>query len=37
MNKDKRYEIFRRWHEDNPTTVTELNFTCRTRRPGVYS
>lgn len=27
MNKDKRYEIFRRWHEDNPTPVTELNFT----------
>ena len=27
MNKDKRYEIFRRWYEDNPTPVTELNFT----------
>ena len=26
MNKDKRYEIFRRWHEDNPHPKTELNF-----------
>jgi len=26
MNKDKRYEIFRRWHEDNPNPKTELNF-----------
>lgn len=26
MNKDKRYEIFRRWHADNPEPKTELNF-----------
>ena len=26
MNKDKRYEIFRRWREDNPHPTTELNF-----------
>jgi endonuclease-3 len=26
MNKDKRYEIFRRWHADNPHPKTELNF-----------
>ncbi len=26
MNNDKRYEIFRRWREDNPTPTTELNY-----------
>ena len=26
MNKDKRYEIFRRWREANPNPVTELNY-----------
>ena len=26
MNKDKRYEIFRRWHAENPEPKTELNF-----------
>ncbi|PWQ92429.1 endonuclease III [Leucothrix pacifica] len=26
MNKDKRYEIFRRWREANPHPTTELNF-----------
>lgn len=26
MNKDKRYEIFRRWREENPHPTTELNF-----------
>lgn len=26
MNKDKRYEIFRRLREDNPHPTTELNF-----------
>ena len=26
MNKDKRYEIFRRWHAENPNPQTELNF-----------
>lgn len=26
MNKDKRYEIFRRWREDNPKPTTELNY-----------
>ncbi|PWQ93651.1 endonuclease III [Leucothrix arctica] len=26
MNKDKRYEIFRRWREENPHPETELNF-----------
>lgn len=26
MNKDKRYEIFRRWREENPKPTTELNF-----------
>ena len=26
MNKDKRYEIFRRWREDNPEPRTELNY-----------
>ncbi|HDZ55109.1 MAG TPA: endonuclease III [Pseudomonas xinjiangensis] len=26
MNKEKRYEIFRRLREDNPTPTTELNF-----------
>ncbi len=26
MNKDKRYEIFRRWREDNPHPKTELNY-----------
>ncbi|GGE44253.1 endonuclease III [Halopseudomonas oceani] len=27
MNKEKRYEIFRRLREDNPHPTTELNFT----------
>ena len=27
MNKDKRYEIFSRWHEANPHPETELNYT----------
>ena len=27
MNKEKRYEIFRRWREANPKPVTELNYT----------
>ena len=26
MNKEKRYEIFRRWREANPHPTTELNF-----------
>ncbi|MCL4119113.1 UNVERIFIED_CONTAM: hypothetical protein GTU68_003182 [Idotea baltica] len=26
MNNDKRYEIFRRWREDNPHPTTELKF-----------
>jgi endonuclease-3 len=26
MNKEKRYEIFRRWREANPNPVTELNY-----------
>lgn len=26
MNNDKRYEMFRRWREDNPNPTTELNF-----------
>ena len=26
MNKDKRFEIFRRWREDNPHPKTELNY-----------
>jgi len=26
MNRDKRYEIFRRWHAENPEPKTELNF-----------
>jgi len=26
VNKDKRYEIFRRWREENPKPTTELNF-----------
>jgi len=26
VNKDKRYEIFRRWREANPHPTTELNF-----------
>jgi len=26
MNKDKRYEIFRRWREANPEPKTELNY-----------
>jgi len=26
MNKEKRYEIFRRWHAENPEPKTELNF-----------
>ncbi len=26
MNKDKRYEIFRRWREANPSPKTELNY-----------
>ena len=26
MNKEKRYEIFRRWREDNPHPTTELNY-----------
>lgn len=26
MNKDKRYEIFRRWREANPHPTTELNY-----------
>jgi len=27
MNKEKRFEIFRRWREDNPQPKTELNYT----------
>ena len=27
MNKDKRYEIFSRFREDNPKPTTELNYT----------
>ncbi|GAA6138698.1 endonuclease III [Arenicella sp. 4NH20-0111] len=27
MNKDKRYEIFRRFREENPNPETELNYT----------
>lgn len=27
MNKDKRYEIFSRWREDNPHPTTELEYT----------
>jgi endonuclease-3 len=26
MNKEKRFEIFRRWREDNPHPKTELNY-----------
>jgi len=26
MNRDRRYEIFRRWHAENPEPKTELNF-----------
>ena len=26
MNKEKRFEIFRRWREDNPKPTTELNY-----------
>jgi len=26
MNRHKRYEIFRRWHAENPEPKTELNF-----------